>query len=170
MADFVIERGLAREVTREEAGAIVEESEKAGLVHFVDNAQGKVKHNCNCCGCSCWNVGSIRRRKIPRDVLMATYFLRETEEGACLGCGACAEICPVVAVTMEGEVPVVDRQWCIGCGVCAGVCPAGAVQIVLRTDRREPPQDFQELHERILREKGYREHAGAGARPLPPGR
>ena len=125
LADYLIERGLGREITREEALAIIKQSEEAGLVHFVDNAEGPVKHNCNCCGCSCWNVGTIRRRKIARDDLMATYFMRTTDDDACVGCGACLDICPVQALTLEDGVAVVDEEWCIGCGLCVPRCPTG---------------------------------------------
>lgn len=100
LAEFLIERGLGRQIDREEAREVVRRSEEAGLVHFVDNAEGAAKHNCNCCGCACWNVGSIRRRKIPRDVLMATYFLRTTDLDECIGCGRCAEVCPVQAIDL----------------------------------------------------------------------
>jgi ferredoxin len=156
MAQYVIDRGFAREITKEEALQIIRKSEEAGLVHFVDNAEGNIQHNCNCCGCACWNVGSIRRRKIPRDVLMATYFIRETDEEACTGCGACAEICPVEAVKLEGDVPVVDKDWCIGCGVCSTVCPVDAVKISLRPEKtgRLPAATFRDLHEMIRKEKG----------------
>ncbi|MFC2003089.1 hypothetical protein ACFLV4_04000 [Chloroflexota bacterium] len=44
IAEYVIEKGLAREVTKEEALEIVKKSEELGLVHFVDNAMGDVKH------------------------------------------------------------------------------------------------------------------------------
>jgi ferredoxin len=156
LARYVIERGLAREVTREEALEIVRRAEEAGLVHFVDNAEGDIQHNCNCCGCACWNVGNIRRRRIPRDVLMATYFIRETDEEECSGCGACVDVCPVLAVGMEGDLPRVDTDWCIGCGVCGTVCPTGAARVVLRPDRsdRLPAREFRELHTIIRREKG----------------
>lgn len=157
MADYVVDRGLARAVDREEALDIVRRSEEAGLVHFVDNVAGRVQHNCNCCGCACWNVGSIRRRKIPRDVLMATYFLRETDRDACTGCGACEEVCPVRAVGMERGWPATDQDWCIGCGVCATRCPTDAVRLVPRRGGApEPVVDFQTLHQRILEEKGLR--------------
>jgi len=155
MARYVIDRGFGREVGREEALEILERTEEAGLVHFVDNAEGEIQHNCNCCGCACWNVGSIRRRKIPRDVLMAVYFTRETDEDLCNGCGACAEICPVQAVSLEGGRPSVDRDWCIGCGVCSTVCPEAAVGMTLRPDRTGtlPAARFRELHEKIIEEK-----------------
>jgi Pyruvate/2-oxoacid:ferredoxin oxidoreductase delta subunit len=156
MARYVIDRGLGREIDREEAGRLVAMAAEQGLVHFVDNAGGDIKHNCNCCGCACWNVGSLRRRKIPRDAIMATYFLRETDEEACSGCGACAEICPVEAVTVEDGRPVIDLDWCIGCGVCVPECPGEAAGLRLREDRsdRLPAERFQELHRMILREKG----------------
>ncbi len=164
LADFVIERGLAREITTDEALEVIRLTERVGLVHFVDNAQGNIKHNCNCCGCACWNVGNIRRRKIPRDALMATYFIRETDLDQCTGCGECAAICPVEAVRVSDDVPVVDREWCIGCGVCATVCSSGAVTLEIRTDKAGelPSTSFTELHQKILREK---KSGGPGSYP-----
>ncbi len=149
MADYLIEQGLGREISREKARQVVNHAAQIGLVHFVDNAAGKVQHNCNCCGCACWNVGSIRRRKIPRDELMAVYFTRQTDPDACIGCGQCVEICPVDAVTVESELAVVDGQWCIGCGVCVNRCDFDAVQIVRRKDSAEIVPDFETLHQKI---------------------
>ena len=47
----------------------------------------------------------------------------------CTGCGACYNICPVNAITMQhnGEgflAPVVDHEKCIKCGLCIKKCPA----------------------------------------------
>jgi NAD-dependent dihydropyrimidine dehydrogenase PreA subunit len=156
MAEYLIERELAREITREKALEVIRKSEDAGLVHFVDNAIKDIKHNCNCCGCACWNVGSIKRRKIPRDVLMATYFIRETDKDKCVGCGNCVEICPVDAIVLEGDYATVDEDWCIGCGLCVRQCSNGAARLRLRTDRKDhlPLPNFVKLHEKILKEKG----------------
>jgi ferredoxin len=153
MAEFVTGRGLGRAIGADEARAILMAAEEEGLVHMVDNATGGIKHTCNCCGCYCWNLGLIRRRKVARDDLMASYFIRATEEAACIGCGACADICPVEAVRLEGEVAVVDEDWCVGCGVCAGVCPAGAVGIQRRTDQTAPAHTG-ELFARLAAEGG----------------
>lgn len=161
MARYVIDQGLGREITTEEALEIARKSEEAGLVHFVDNTGGEIKHNCNCCGCACWNVGPIRRRKIPRDAIMATYFMRQTDVDECTQCGACLEICPVDALEMNDGPPVVDEEWCIGCGVCATVCPADAITMKVRDDKtgQLPAANFRQLHEEILQQK----KGGSGA-------
>ncbi len=154
LAEYLIEKRIGKEITKKEALQVIRKAEEAGLVHLVDNAREGIRHTCNCCGCCCWSVGTIRRKRIPRDVLMATYFLRETDREKCTGCGQCVEICPVQVVRMEGDFPVVDREWCIGCGVCAVPCPASAVRLVRKTDAI-PPKDFKELHEQILRERRF---------------
>lgn len=154
LAEYLIDKGIGKEITKQEALEVIRKSEEAGLVHLVDNAREGIKHTCNCCGCCCWSVGTIRRKKIPRDVLMATYFLRETDQEQCTGCGACVDICPVNVIRMEGDFPVVDKQWCIGCGVCAVPCSFGAVKLV-RKSEAIPPKDFKELHQQILRERKW---------------
>ena len=154
MAEFVIDKGLARQISKDEAHHILKASEEEGLVHMVDNAQGGIKHTCNCCGHYCWNVGILRRRKIPRDQLMAVYFIRQTELDECIGCGNCAEICPVDAVIMVDERPQVDENWCIGCGVCAVSCPAKVISITRRREDQSP-QTFTDLHLRIKSEKNW---------------
>lgn len=46
----------------------------------------------------------------------------------CSGCGACCNICPVSAISMQQDdegflFPFVDREKCISCGKCERVCP-----------------------------------------------
>ena len=158
LARYVIAKGIAKELSKQEALEKIKETEEAGLVHFVDNAKGDIRHNCNCCGCACWNVGNISRRKIPRDVIMETYFIRETDRDRCTGCGACAEICPVRTVELKDDFPLTEEEWCIGCGVCSTVCPSDAAKMKLRPDKTGEIQanNFRELQEKILEEKGLK--------------
>lgn len=155
VARYVIDKGLGRKISGEEALRLIHQAEEEGLVHFVDNARGGIKHNCNCCGCACWNVGAIRRRKIPRDAIMEVYFTRSTDEEKCIRCGQCAEICPVAAVEMNDDAPFVDPAWCIGCGVCATGCPSDAIRMVFREDREGDihAEHFKDLQNKILEER-----------------
>lgn len=44
----------------------------------------------------------------------------------CISCGACAEACPVAAITEGDSKYVIDADTCISCGSCAETCPVGA--------------------------------------------
>ena len=44
----------------------------------------------------------------------------------CIACGACAEGCPVEAISEGDGKYVVDADNCIDCGACADACPVGA--------------------------------------------
>jgi ferredoxin len=45
---------------------------------------------------------------------------------ACVSCGACAEECPVNAISQGDSQFIIDEDVCIDCGSCADVCPVGA--------------------------------------------
>ncbi len=45
----------------------------------------------------------------------------------CVACGACADTCPVGAITMGDNKYVVDEAACVDCGACEDGCPVGAI-------------------------------------------
>jgi Fe-S-cluster-containing hydrogenase component 2 len=46
----------------------------------------------------------------------------------CVGCGACVNICPVGAISMENGKAVIDQNKCTHCGKCFDACPNGAIR------------------------------------------
>lgn len=50
------------------------------------------------------------------------------DKDTCLGCGACAESCPVGAIAADADGKYeIDADACLGCGACAGDCPVSAI-------------------------------------------
>ena len=73
-----------------------------------------------------------------KGVLAPSRYLAEVDENECTSCGLCVDICPVEAISLNGEgLASVYKQGCIGCGLCASTCPVDAISL---SDIR--PQDF----------------------------
>ncbi len=49
------------------------------------------------------------------------------EADECVGCGACADACPMSVIEVEEAATVSDNDACIGCEACVGACPTGAI-------------------------------------------
>jgi uncharacterized protein (DUF362 family)/NAD-dependent dihydropyrimidine dehydrogenase PreA subunit len=47
----------------------------------------------------------------------------------CTGCGTCVDQCPVSALSMDGNVPVVSPETCITCFCCQEICPEKAITL-----------------------------------------
>jgi len=46
----------------------------------------------------------------------------------CISCGACADECPVSAISEGEDKYVIDPDVCTDCGSCVEVCPVGAIE------------------------------------------
>ena len=74
---------------------------------------------------------------------------------ACIGCGACADVCPVHAHEFLPE-HVFNRERCVHCGSCAEACPAEA----LKSSGSEYTVD--EVLKILLRDAPFYESSGGG--------
>lgn len=83
---------------------------------------------CNCCGGCCEALGAAKRFAPSQPIATSNYLPKVAEEG-CIGCGKCAKVCPMEAISMKADSegrkkrPVIDESICLGCGVCARNCP-----------------------------------------------
>jgi formate hydrogenlyase subunit 6/NADH:ubiquinone oxidoreductase subunit I len=143
-ADFLVRRGLARKISREEALDIFAATREAGLVHIGDNVMRRPAYVCHCCGCCCAMLQAINRFKMF-DAVVSSPFLAGIDEGKCTGCGQCAKKCPVGAIEIQGEEKeakaAVHGEVCLGCGVCKPACARGALRMDPKQERVLVPEN-----------------------------
>lgn len=87
--------------------------------HFAQDTPYKVKMNVTGCPNNC---GKARENDIGLMGVTVPVWRGET----CIDCRKCVELCPVDAISKEGECYVHDAEVCIGCSVCTTLCPKGA--------------------------------------------
>lgn len=136
-AEYYIENGIGREITADEAVEIIEEADKAGLVHAGAN-KTHLSNICNCCPCCCASMKGITKKGLDKHKFMNAIFESLIDEDLCIGCEVCVEACPVDAISMNEDMAEVDRDKCLGCGICHRNCSEEAITIQLREDREEP--------------------------------
>ena len=143
-ADFLVRRGLARKISKEEAQDIFAATREEGLVHIVDNVKKRPAFVCHCCGCCCGMLSAINRFQVFGAVVTSP-FLASIDAESCAGCGLCAEKCPIKAISVmetDGRTKVtVDERSCLGCGVCKPACQTDALRMIPRKEKVLVPED-----------------------------
>lgn len=125
----------ARLIDKKEALDVLERSYEANLVQIGENVREYPAFICNCCGCCCEALQAARKFS-PRQPVATTNYIPELSK-ECIGCGKCAKVCPVLAISMEKgddgrSIAKVDKEICLGCGVCAKNCLKKAIELVRR--------------------------------------
>jgi NAD-dependent dihydropyrimidine dehydrogenase PreA subunit len=147
MGRFMVEHGMAKEVTTDEALRILKEANEEGLVHSVDNIEEYTRTICNCCGCCC--VFLDTKKKMGMNTFSSSNYVASVDGDLCAACGTCEERCPMGAIAVgDEEVAEVDEELCIGCGVCTPTCDTEAVDLTLREEVKRPPQISEFLGKR----------------------
>ncbi|MEJ5378320.1 MAG: 4Fe-4S binding protein [bacterium] len=146
-ARYVIERKMGKEISKEEAKAVLKKAEEAGLVHASMNTQ-EIDFICNCCPCHCMILKTALAQPSP-GMALHSGFQPRFDPDRCVGCATCVERCPAQALTMVEELPRLSESRCFGCGVCASGCVSEAIQLVERPQVQPPPLDRKALKQAL---------------------
>ena len=110
-AEYLVETGKGRPITKEEALAICQRAEDNGYVHQTTNIDGvdKIFGLCNCDLGVCFALRTSQLFNTPN--LSASAYRAHVNKENCVACGKCVEVCPAGAVklgqklcTKKGEV------------------------------------------------------------------
>ncbi len=147
---WFIKNRNAREITREEARALLKQAQDDGLVI----QPGNYKRNdffCLCCGCCCGILTNVRKLDKPAK-FVATNHYSEVDPDTCVACGTCMDRCPMEAITID-DVASINLDRCIGCGVCIPSCPEEAIHLRRKEHIRELPESKMDMFSKMMQKK-----------------
>lgn len=132
-AEDMIKRGMAKQVSLEEALDALKRSHDAGLVHIAYTFKDSEKPDiiCSCCSCCCHSMSALVRFGMPKAVVASNYIAVHNPE-TCINCGVCVKRCQFKARTLENGKLMFNATRCFGCGVCTSTCPTKSTSLVKR--------------------------------------
>jgi len=151
IASVAIDSGNARPITKEETISILDKAEAAGFVLQPENTQ-KPNFICCCCSCCCNVLTTVKKFPKPVEYYHSNYYSKVASE-KCDLCWDCIDKCPMDALSMNDDSPLVDLDRCIGCGVCVSTCKSGAYELKTKDYKYIPPKDTDTMYKKILMER-----------------
>ena len=99
-AEYLVETGKGRPITKAEVFEILQRAEDNGLVHQITNIDGedKIFAICNCCVCSCNALKTSQLFNTPN--MSRSNYIAKVDKEKCVACGQCVENCPAAAVSL----------------------------------------------------------------------
>lgn len=154
MVDYELGRGgRMKEITLEEAIAISDEAEEAGLVHETPGNNASLSGViCNCCNDCCSVFEPALESGRLNEIAAPSRFQAAINQELCKGCQQCLERCPFGAIDMlkvadsKKMKAMVIKEKCLGCGVCVIGCKQKAITFeLIRPPEFIPPKPAMEL-------------------------
>jgi electron transport complex protein RnfB len=150
-ASFMMNKGVAQELSRDEMISLISRAEKEGMVLQPGNQQ-QPEFICCCCGCCCGALTAAKKFPNPAE-LFHTNFYAEIDPGSCTACGECMELCQMDALVSVNNHTEVLRSHCIGCGVCLNACANEAIRLMKTEKEAVPPKDSMEMYKKMIMER-----------------
>ncbi len=129
-------------ISIEEAIAISDEAERAGLLKSGGISERNGGVLCHCCDCCCNVMGATIRYGVAQQLRNPSRYRARVDSESCIGCQECVERCFFGAIEMT-KVPgskklkaFVNEEKCMGCGLCV----VGCEQKALIFDPVKPPE------------------------------
>lgn len=133
----IVARGNAAEITVDQALEIVRQARELGLIHMILWTSGELRalgadaekalELCSCCPCCCISRRTGDGMQAYIDGIAGLGIAR-AEEG-CIQCGECLLACPLGALRLDDDGPVINADRCKGCGRCEIACKRGALKV-----------------------------------------
>jgi len=150
-AKFMMAKGVARELDREEITGLVTRAEHEGMVLQPANTQDP-GFICCCCGCCCGVLTAAKKFPRPAEFLQTNFYARIDPE-KCVACEECMELCQMEALVSVNSHTEVLRSHCIGCGVCLNVCATEAISLLKKDEETVPPKSSDEMYRKMMLER-----------------
>ena len=156
MAEYFIENNIGRQITQDEAIAIVEDIISKGMV--VEAICAKNPDIICCCHSkSCGNLmGHAASGGTGDKAKNYNAYTLEYDKDKCMKCGLCVGKCPMDAITQNEDGTVSVKGTCVRCGQCVPSCPGKARILKQMPDYPELPDNYLETNKFFAKDRMQR--------------
>ena len=163
-ARYWVDRGMAREITGEQAAEYIQRSWEDGFM-LQTSFEKDLMVVCSCSADSCGLVAMFNALGDPDTI--ATYpafqhwsrYTLQVDADACIACGTCVDRCPMHCISINDDGWAEPAGNCFRCGQCAYVCPQEARKLV-PLDESEVPELANNHMDLINEQAAWRFEAG----------
>ncbi|MFC2115892.1 4Fe-4S binding protein [Bacteroidota bacterium] len=150
-ANFMMSRGVAQKLSKDEIIGLITRAEEEGMVLQPANTK-EPGFICCCCGCCCGVLTAAKKYPNPAELLQ-TNFYASIDPESCTACGECMEICQMDALVPVNNHTEVLRSHCIGCGNCLNACATEAISLMKTKKEAVPPRDSNQMYRKMIMER-----------------
>ena len=150
-AVYMIRKGVARKLSKDEILELITRAENEGMVLQPQNTQ-EPGFICCCCGCCCGVLTAAKKFPEPAEFFLSNFYA-EIDPESCTACGTCMELCQMEALVSVNNHTEVKLSHCIGCGVCVNACPSEAISLRKQDKELVPPKDQKEMYMKMVKER-----------------